>query len=717
MKGFKKIFLGILAVVVLTAIGLLAWLQIELNRIERSLKPIFDENIEWLRPVYKPSPATTVYTSDGKELGSYYTDNYVSLPFDSLSTKLVQCHMAFEDPDHFTSYQKSAFLNCFQFLNRAISGKSSSLTQRLVNQLYFIWIDTPGEKNQLSQMLRNPVLMGLLEKAFSKEEIVAIYLNQIDFLYGARGIHAASKLYFGKRASQLNWQEAATIVAMLKAPALYNPKINPDKAQRARGQIFQKLAGQGIINENERDSLSQLEIELRLPQDKPSNDNMSYSFRNEVRNFLHVWQQETGHNIYRENLKVHSTLDSRLQSMGVEAVRAHLMFLQKEFNQHSKGLNRPEVSEASLTEFVGSSNRYNWLVKRIFKKYQRLPDNEDIRTEFAKVQRMRIPICNRVVDTVLSPLDSILFQNKQLHTNLLALDPATGAVRVWLSSAVHAPTLNDNRSTGTALAPIIYYAAMESNVSPCLELQNSTVAKEYYSQLPNSGLWGKMPFEQAVASIQVGAIRAWAQHLGANNISELLESLGLPDARSVPTDALLKDYQANLIDLTGAYNGFNNEGNCLKPYFISRIEDADGNIIASFEPIADLVLDSLSSRAVLSMLQKTVLRGGGMRLTSSHFHNIRKPLAGYIGATHLSSDGWFFGLSPSLTVGIWTGFNEHQTAVQHNTLGKGTKMALPIYGAFINALEQEQLNTSSTNNFRVNSNTHQADCRWVGYSQ
>lgn len=686
----------LLACTLLVALGAI-WLQVTLTQIENGHYGTLD-SIEWLNPLYSASTGTKVYSSDGKILASYFTENRVTLPFDSLSEELVQCLVASEDPEHFSSYQKSPFINCFSIAYRGLSGYNSlpgqetPITRQLVNQLHFLLWSAPRETNQFIRLLRYPVFMGILEKAFSKEEIVAIYLNSTDFLYGAYGIQAASQTYFDKRASELNWQEAAALVAMLKGPSLYNVRKNKDTAHWARNEVFQKLADQKVITEVERDSLSKLEVILRST-DHFEKQQPAQQFLVQLRSFLHQWQEEHGYNIYRDGLKVYTTLNYRMQKHAEQAVQKHLRYLQKNFNKHWQGRELPWIASVPVQEQIRYSQRYNWLLKKIQRKHDRRPNEEDITLEFSKARAMTVFSHRGNVDTVLSPMDSAHYYQQLLQASVLAIEPQTGAVKVWVSGLNHPHFRQDHittpRQLATAFMPFIYAKAFESGFTPCTTLRQA-IAQVKPDQLFNNPTWSNIPLVQAFATSQNSTTRALINHIGQQEILNSAKSFGLTIPLEPVDGELLTSFESSLLELTAAYNVFNNGGQHVAPYFISRIEDSSGNILQSFEPEKRFVLDSATNYLMLQMLEKVIQRGTGVRLISSHYYGIRTPLAGKTGTTPQGSDAWFLGFQPDLTIGVWAGSQHPKVAFRDMSFGQGARMALPIFGDFINTVNADE---------------------------
>lgn len=665
--------------------------------------------------------ATVVYTKDGKPLGKYFTENRTNVTYDELSPHLVNALIATED-ERFHSHAGIDFKSLLRVAVRTVlggdasGGGGSTLSQQLAKNLFKLRKEKENNPMVIKKF-QEWVIAVQLERSYTKEEILTMYLNTVDFLYSSFGIHAASNTYFNKEPKDLAIEEAAILVGMLKGPGLYNPKMNPDTALYRRGIVFYQMERSGLLTKSERDSLNEIGLYLNFKRED-HNTGLAPYFREQLRMFLSKWQQKNGYNIYRDGLKVYTTLDSRIQEHAEEALHNHMKYLQKNFFEHWEDRDLPWVEDASLYQQVRFSSRYNWLIKRCRKKYNRKPSEEDIKKDFEQELKTKVFTYRnkaREIDTVISPLDSVAYYKHFLQAGMMAVEPGSGHILAWVGGINHKHfkydhvNVNAKNQVGSTFKPFVYAAGIEAGYMPCITAPNIPVVFDAIitsydtNNKPIYGTWdaknsdgkygGKMSLQQGMAT-STNTITAWVlKQVGAQSAVDMARRFGVTSHLEPYPAICLGVYDISVYEMVGAFNAFNNNGLWVEPTFVTRIEDQFGNTIESFVPESREALDPAINYAMIKNFEKVVQRGTGMRLISSNYYNIKTPLGGKTGTTQEGADGWFIGFEPGITAGIWVGGEERKVAFRDMRFGQGARLAMPIFGEFIVAInEDESLN-------------------------
>jgi len=669
--------------------------------------------------------STDVYTSDGQIIGKYFTENRTNVSYDDLSPHLVNALIATED-ERFTKHAGIDFKALFRVAIRTVlggdrsGGGGSTLSQQLAKNLFDLR-DEHRNNNMAIKKFQEWVIAVQLESKYTKEEILTMYLNTVDYLYGAYGIHAASHTYFGKDPKDLDMVEAASLVGMLKGPALYNPKRNADTAKYRRKIVYIQMYRNGFITEAEKDSLKELDVSLHMST-QDHNKGMAPYFREQLRQYLHDWQERTGYDIYKDGLKVYTTLNYKVQAHAEKALKDHMKYLQKNFFEHWEGRDVPWVKNVPIEKQVRFSQRYNWLIKKTKKKHNRRPTKEDIEAEFGKKIAMRVFSYRGEIDTLISPLDSVAYYKHFLQSGMMAVEPSTGYILSWVGGIDHKHFKYDHvnvkakRQVGSTFKPFVYAAGIESGYLPCATAPNipvvfSDIITGYDSNNePIYGTWdaknsppeygGKMSLMQGMAT-STNTITAWVlKQIGPQAAVDMARRLGVTSKLEPYPAICLGVYDVSVFEMVGAFNAFNNNGLWVEPLFVTRIEDQYGNTIESFVPKSREAIDPVTNYAIVKMMQKVVQRGTGVRLISSNYYNIRTPLAGKTGTTQNGADGWFIGYEPGITAGVWVGGEDRSVAFRDMKFGQGARLAMPVFGDFINAINaDEDLNFGDVTEF------------------
>ena len=638
--------------------------------------------------------ATTVQTVDGKVLGKYFSKNRTKVFYDELSPHLVNALISTED-ERFHEHAGIDFEALLRVVVKTIlggnmsSGGGSTISQQLAKNLFDLR-KIHRDNNMIIKKMQEWVIAVQLESSYTKEEILTMYLNTVEFLNNSFGIYSASKTYFNKTPAELDIVEAAALIGMLKATFKYNPKSNPENNKKRRMIVFDQMRKNGLLTTEAYDSLKNEELLLNLHLVDHNKGPAPY-FREQLRGFLSKWQEESGYNIYRDGLKVYTTIDSRVQEHAEVAVAKHMKYLQKHFFEHWKGRDLPWVKNVSLVQQVRWSSRYNWLIKRCKKKYNRRPTDEDVEKDFSTKRKMSVFSYRGNIDTTISPLDSVTYYKHFLQVGMLALEPETGHVLAWVGGIDHEHfkydhvNIKSKRQVGSTFKPFVYLTGLESGYTPCMKAPNIPVVFDDIitgydkDNNPIYGTWdarnsppeygGEMRLMQGLAT-STNTITAWVlKQVGASAVVQKAQDFGITSKLEPFPAICLGVYDISVTEMVGAFNAFNNNGLWVAPNFVTRIEDQHGNLIESFVPESREACDPVDNYTMVRMLQNVVRKGTGMRLISSNYYNIRTALAGKTGTTQEAADGWFIGFQPGITAGVWVGGEERKVAFPNLKFG------------------------------------------------
>jgi len=663
--------------------------------------------------------ATEVISSDGVTIGKYAFQNRTPVKFKDLPDNLVKALIATED-ERF--YEHSGI--DFRGTARAVvklgkGGGASTITQQLAKNL-FTKQPSRNPFARIMQKVKEWVVAIKLEKQYTKQEIAAMYLNQIDFLYQAVGIRSASRIYFGKEPKDLDLQESAIIVAMLKNPRQYNPRreISKDKSLTRRNVVFAQMAKNEFITQQEKDSLQKLPLKINFTPES-HNDGLATYFREYLRSYLKDWTKNNPkpngelYNINRDGLKIYVTLDSRMQQYAQEAVQEHMSNLQSYFFKEQK---RNETAPFYDLEDEQIESIYNRAIKNS-ERYKKMKkdqySDQEIDSAFNAKTDMRVFSwnSNREVDTILSPNDSIKYYKSFLRSGLLSIEPQTGHIKAWVGGINHKYFKYDHveqgkRQVGSTFKPFLYATAINQlRLSPCDKYPNTpyTIPKGRFG-IPepwtpkNSGdeYGGELTLKEALAkSINVISARLIDMVTPAN-VVRLAKSAGIESKIPAAPSIALGSVELSLMEMTGAYATFANKGLRVEPNMLMRIEDKNGTVLADFTPKTKEVLSEESAYVVLELLKGVTTAGSGVRLRTSEHYNkdvitgfpyqFTNPIAGKTGTTQNHTDGWFMGVVPNLATGVWTGGEDRAVHFEKITNGQGATMSLPTWALYMRKL-------------------------------
>ncbi len=634
--------------------------------------------------------AAEVISSDQVVLGKYYTQNRTNVHYYELSPNVINALKATED----IRFEEHSGVD-IRGLLRAIagagkSGGGSTITQQLAKNLFH---EKPGSKiERVIQKIQEWIIAVRLEQQYTKEEIMAMYLNTVEFSSNAFGIKSAARTYFNQTPDSLNIQESAVLVGLLKAPTMYSPVRNPKNSLARRNVVLGQMLKYKFLTEEQFDSIKALPIKLNYQVDD-HNFGLATYFRESLRSDMLKWCKEhinnsTGkpYNLYNDGLRIYTTIDSRMQKFAEAAMKEHMTELQKKFFDHWKGKDPWEEHKEVLTEGMKRSDRY------IALKAAKASDKE-IKKAFATKTRMTIFSWKGPIDTTLTPMDSIKYYKKMLQCGFMSMEPQTGYIRAWVGGNDYRFFKYDHvkegkRQVGSTFKPFLYTLAMQEGYSPCYKVPNVRVTIELPGGQPawspenaDGKYGGILTLKQGLAE-SVNSISAYLiKQFGPQALIEVAHRMGITsDLPAVPS-ICLGTADVSVYEMVGAYSAFANKGVWTEPIYLTRIEDKNGNILQEFVPRKVEAISEETAYLMLNLMQGVVQFGTGARLRGQYKFN--NPIAGKTGTTQNQSDGWFMGITPELVSGCWVGAEDRSVHFRSLELGQGARTAMPIWALYM----------------------------------
>jgi penicillin-binding protein 1A len=635
----------------------------------------------------KSSLATEVIASDGVVLGKYYIQNRSFTKYEELSPYLIDALIATEDIrfTRHTGIDLRGLSRAIVFLGK--KGGASTITQQLSLNL-FSGQRATSKPERIMQKFKEWVISIQLESRYTKSEILAMYLNTVDFGYNSFGIKSAARTYFNKDVKNLNVQEAAVLVGILKGITLYSPVRNPERSLNRRNTVIGQMEKYGYLSAEVADSVKLLPIELDLRPQSHSAGLATY-FREYLRMELNKWLENnrkpdgTKYNLYKDGLRVYTTIDSRMQEHAEAAVKTHMQDLQKVFFDHWKGREPWGKHTEILTMGMKRADRYRALKAEGYSE-------EEILEVFNTPMDLRLFSWNGWIDTLISPMDSIRYAKKFLHTGFMAMEPNSGHIKAWVGGIDIDFAQYDHvnptakRQAGSTFKPLVYTLAIDNGFDPCVKIPNQPVTFEQFQNWTPKNYDGKNGgslnmFEGLAASIN-NIVAYLMKQVGPESVIELSRNMGITSHMDPWPSLCLGSFDMSVYEMVGAYATYANKGVWTKPIFITRIEDKNGNVLAEFYPETREALSEETAYAMVRLLQGVVDQGTARRLRFRY--NLRNEIGGKTGTTQNNSDGWFIGITPELAAGAWVGADDRAVRFRTTALGGGANSALPIWGEF-----------------------------------
>jgi penicillin-binding protein 1A len=710
--------------------------------------------------------AAEVYSEDEVLLGKIALENRTWTEYKDISPYLIGALIATED----IRYYRHSGID-IRGIGRAIfrtiilgqnTGGGSTITQQLAKQLY------PRDTAKVSSLTRK-LRLGVskfkewqtavkLERSYTKEEIIAMYLNKYDFNYSAIGIKSASRVYFNTTPDSLNIQQAAVLIGMLKASTLYNPVRNYDRMLQRRNIVISQMAKYGYLTSVIADSIRKLPIELdfqiedhntgpatylreylRNIMRRPEPDRNKYVRESSYEDALFDWQNNplygwcnknkkpdgSNYDIHKDGLKIYTTINSKMQRFAEEALAEHLSNeVQPDFNIRAKGFRNPPYSdditgkqvEELLMISVKQSGRYYEL------RAKGLPE-DSIMLVFNTPVRMKLFSWKGEIDTTMTPLDSIRYYKYFIRSSIMVEDPHTGYVKAYVGGPDFRyfkwdAVTQQKRQIGSTIKPFLYTIAMQNGYSPCYEVENIPRSFENGDSIWTPRSSGPKAYHGKMVTLKWGLaqsenyISAWLmEQFRPSSVVDLMHKMGVRSFIDPVPSIFLGTSDIKLEEMVGAYGTFANKGVYVRPMYVTRIEDKNGNVISKFSQHIEEVLSEETSFLMLSLLQGVVLTGTSQRMRREPYL-LMNQIGGKTGTTQNHSNGWFMGITPNLVGGVWSGWEDQSIHFETLSEGQGANMALPVFAIFLRKVYNDpEFGIMEADEFERPSNFHiELDC-------
>ena len=714
MSSYRKIilwliitspFFGLFLLVNLTAIGVFG----DLPSFEQLENP-------------KNNLATEIISEDGVVLGKYFFENRSKANYNEIPENLINAFISTEDV-RFRNHSGIDGRALLRAIYGALTGKSSSggastITQQLSKMLF---TDKPSSGvERVMQKLKEWIISGQLEKRYTKDEILTMYLNRFDWVNNAVGIKSASQVYFNKAPIDLNILESAMLVGMLKNPSYYNPNRRIALTERRRNIVLSQMKKYEVISDSLYDTLVQQPIILNFKK-ASHNEGLAPYFREYFRGELKKWcathtkPDGTNYNAYTDGLKVYTTINSRLQQFAEEGMRTHISSLQKDFNNHWKGYTKApypddfewEQIDEIIDQGMRRSERYRKLKKAGKSKNQ-------IKSIFQKKVQMTLFSWDGEIDTLLSPRDSIKYNKFFIHSGMMSMDPKTGHVKAYVGGINYKHFKYDHvkigkRQVGSTFKPFLYSLAMQEGYTPCSEVSNVPVVfdknrwrlekdwvpKNSGDEFDEMSLTLKFGLANSINTVTAYIMKQFGPHA----VVDLAKKIGIHSKILAVPSLCLGTFDLSVYEMVGAYSTFVNKGVWTEPIFVTRIEDKNGVVLEDFEPKTQEAMSKETADLMVRMLQGVVdgvyspaagvTRGTGVRLRFKY--GFKNEMGGKTGTTQNQSDGYFMGITPNLVTGVWSGCEDRAAHFRTIHYGQGANMALPVFAEYMQRVYADTL--------------------------
>ena len=672
----------------------------------------------------KNSLATEIISEDGVLLGTYFKENRSNAKHKELPENLIRAFISTEDirfREH-SGIDGRALLRAIVgvIMGNSSSGGASTITQQLAKMLF---TQKPSSGiARVMQKLKEWIISVQLEKRYTKDEILTMYLNRFDWVNNAVGIKSASEVYFNKKPIYLNVEESAMLVGMLKNPSLYNPNRRLKLTEERRNVVLFQMNRYDYISDSLYDALKNKPIILDFHLIS-HNKGLAPYFREYLRLWLkkqwgvnHTKPDGSNYNIYTDGLKVYTTINSRLQQFAEEGMYTHISALQKDFYNHWKGYAKApyhDISQQDIDKIIDQGMKRSERYINLKRKGKSL---EEIKAIFKKKVSMTVFSWNGEIDTILSPRDSIKYHKFFIHSGMMSMDPKTGHVKAYVGGINYKYFKYDHvkvgkRQVGSTFKPFLYALAMQEGYSPCYEVLNVPVVfdKEKWGLVKdwvpkNSGdeydelsLTLKFGLANSINSVTAYIMKEFSPQA----VVDLAKKIGIKSKILAVPSLCLGTFDLSVYEMVGAYSTFVNKGVWTEPIFVTRIEDKNGVILEEFTPRTQEAMSKETADLMLRMLQGVIdgvyspavgkTRGTGVRLRFKY--GFQNEMGGKTGTTQNQSDGYFMGVTPNLVTGVWTGCEDRAAHFRSILYGQGANMALPVFAEYMQRVYADTLET------------------------
>ncbi len=702
-------------------------------------------NLEDLQnPINKS--ATEIYSSDMQLLGRYFSsnDNRISLNYNEIDKDVINALVATED-ERFYKHSgidvRAVGRAVVSLITQSNKGGGSTITQQLAKQLY-----SQSPKNKFVRFLQKPVewvIAVKLERLYSKQEIIALYLNKFDFLYNAVGVKSAARTYFNKTADSLKIEEAALLIGMCKNPTLYNPVRYKKRSKKRRNVVLSQMKKSNFITSNELDSLKKLPIELDFKR-MTYKDGLAPYFRQYLKKVLNArkpkkknyarWQHQQyeddkwawennplygffsknkksngdKYNLYTDGLKIYTTIDSRMQKYAEQAVLEEMSKLQTSFFKENKyNPNAPFSDDFSPEEVDKMIKRAIRQTERYRKMKKSGASEKEIKKAFNTKVEMEVFSYDGWKEVLMTPIDSIKYYKHFLRCGLMSIDPRNGYVKAYVGGSDFRAFRYDmatlgRRQVGSTIKPYLYSLAMQEGLTPCDKILNDSITYGDWTPRNDSKrrigeyvplTWGLQTSNNWISARLLGQFTPEA-------LVTLMRSFGIKGHIDPTMSLALGTAEVSVAEMTDAYTTFPSKGIRTEAMYVTRIEDSNGDIIAEFTPKMHEILSESATNKMIYMLQNVVNNGTGRRIR--YRYQLKVPVGGKTGTSQNNADGWFMGFTPKLVTGVWVGGEDPSVHFKETRQGQGAATALPIWAVYMKkVLEDEDLEYKPTNRFEL----------------
>lgn len=645
--------------------------------------------------------ASEIISADQQLLGKFYIENRSNVRFEELPKSIVDALISTED-SRFYDHSGIDFRALGRVLVRTIiggnsdSGGGSTITQQLAKNMF------PREDLNKIQVLfrkiKEWIIASKLERNYTKNEIIAMYLNTVDFGNQSFGIKSAARVFYNTTPDSLKIDEAALLVGVLRGPSYYSPVRNYDRALKRRNLVLSRMVKHKRLTAAEFDKLKELPINMTKFKAESHNSGQATYFREFLREQMATWclknkkPDGSNYNLYKDGLKIYTTINSRMQKHAETAVEEHMRQLQKEFFAHWKGYKAAPFSnipESKIRSIIKQAmNRSD--------RYRRMKEAGVGEDEIARV--FRIPVKMKIFTwkgdstVTMSPWDSIRYHKFFLQTGLMSVEPQSGYIRAWVGGInqkyfQYDHVYSGKRQVGSTFKPFVYAVAMQEGLSPCTQVPNIPIC----IQTP-SGPWcpdnSSKEFEGAMVPLKsalaysINRVSAYLiKQYGVQPVIKMVRRMGITSPIDPVPSISLGTTDLSVYEMVGAISTFANKGVFIEPTWITRIEDKNGNILEEFIPKRDEALSEQTAFLVIELMKGVVEGGTATRLRGRY--GLNNPIAGKTGTTQNNSDGWFMGMTPELVTGVWVGCEDRAAHFRSTALGQGANTALPIWGIYM----------------------------------
>jgi penicillin-binding protein 1A len=646
----------------------------------------------------KSNLASQIISSDKQVLGTYYIQNRSPVTYKELSPNVVNALVATEDSRFYEhsgiDFQRIPSIILHNMLGSQQGG--STITQQLAKNLF----NGGGSHNffvRITQKLKEQIIAVRLERHYTKEEILTMYLNTVDFgAYNTFGIKSAARTYFNTTPDKLTPDQAALLVGMLNAPGIYSPINHPQRAIGRRNLVLERMKKENFLSSGQLEEFKAKPLGLEFTR-IDHNEGMAQYFRAVLKKEIQKIMVDksiakpdgTPYDLDRDGLKIYTTIDATMQGYAEESQREYMRNLQAQFNEHWHGHSlwkEIPVFKSLLDQGMRRSDRYKELVSEG-------KSEEEIRENFNTPDTLNLFTWRGDIDTVMKPIDSMVYCKLLLRNSLMSMDPTTGYIKAWVGGINFEHFKYDQvkdgaRQVGSTAKPFTYAVAIDAGFSPCMQVDNvpDTISYDGQKWCPRSGkdetIPGMLTLRDALAHSQNWITAHVMKEVGPVPVVELIKKMGITSStlEAVPS-ICIGSFDATVFDMTGAYSVFANHGVWTQPTFLLRIEDKNGNVLYTNHTQVKQAMNEQTAYVMNYMLKAVVTEGTGVRL--GYKYGLTNPIAGKTGTTQNNSDGWFIGITPQLVTGVWTGCEDRAVHFRSERLGEGANTALPIFALYM----------------------------------